>query len=120
MEFEACSADRMEGEGMKKEYIKPMVMVEGFALSQSIARNCGSTIYQDNPIGYPNYQDIGSCGWVYTEGGEDDPFAGSDVQEPVTYIYWSDGCQNPVGPDFEIEGACYNNPGGGTGIFGSA
>lgn len=90
---------------MKKVYTKPVLMMEDFTLSQSIAHNCGDNLDWN----HASLKYKGSCGWDV------------DQDKGTTYdVYFMDGqnvCSIPTLG--EVEGACYNNPNGGFNIFNS-
>jgi len=44
---------------MKKEYTKPVIILENFSMTQSIAHNCGDNLIFD----YATLKYKGSCGW---------------------------------------------------------
>lgn len=91
---------------MKEVYEKPVLRIERFTLSQSIA-SCGAA--HDSSLGHPNHWSKSECGWKV--GDE---------------VYWSSvpGCGEdeddvyPEGWD-GLEIACYNNPDGDTTVFSS-
>lgn len=83
---------------MKKTYRKPMLVVERFALSQTIAISCGKNV----GVGKPNFESKEKCGWLI-EGYE--IFADMSV------------CDNPS--EFFEGLICYNAPKGGLNIFAS-
>ena len=83
---------------MKANYTKPMLAVELFSLSQSVARDCGDSIPKDQL----NFSDPGKCVWDMG-GGTTVFVAGS------TCVL--DGEQMGYG--------CYNNPSEGNFIFRS-
>ena len=88
---------------MKKEYQKPGMYVESFALSQSIAADCGAL--HDSTLGHPTLTGKSVCGWDM--GGT---------------VVWSteQTCKDlQIGVDVPWEGVCYNNPLGGNTIFNS-
>ena len=87
-------------DGMKKQYEKPMVHMEHFSLSQSVATACG--VSHDSTLGHPTYADPFTCGW-------DSGLGITWVKEGI--------CNDFAGPDDSIEIGCYNNPNGGTSIF---
>lgn len=89
---------------MKKVYTKPVLMMEDFNLSQSIAHNCGDNLDWD----HANLKYKGSCGWDVDQ----DNNTGHDV-------YFMDGQSVCTIPTLDAEGVCYNNPGGGFNIFNS-
>ena len=80
--------------------------MESFALSQSIALNCGNSTIDYTDWGKPTLQDIGTCGWDLGEGSGE-IWMSSDICE----IEW---------PDVETDFGCYNNEGNGVSLFGSA
>lgn len=91
---------------MKKVYEKPVLRVEHFALSQSIA-SCGAA--HTSNVGGPNHWSKTTCGWVV--GNE---------------VYWSTlpACDDGSGEAYpegwdDLGAVCYNNPGGGNTIFSS-
>lgn len=94
---------------MKKVYTKPVLVMDDFTLSQSIAHNCGHQL--DFKQATLKYKD--SCGWdlgidgVYEKGGSD--------------ILWVGGesCSIPTDATVSGAGVCYNNPEGGFNIFNS-
>lgn len=92
---------------MKKEYKKPMIMFEVFALSQSIAVNCGISTIDGSQFGRPTLQEIGACGWL-------------DTLDEIVWLEDTDVCDLPVDEDTNVDGLCYGNPNGGISIFGSA
>lgn len=90
---------------MKETYVSPALFFESFALSQTIARNCGDT--HSGTLGESTHYNERTCMWDL--GG-------------FTIFFTSNGCDD--GPDeegdpYEIEGVCYNNPDGGQEIFSS-
>ena len=95
---------------MKKEYKKPQITIESFALTQSIAKNCGTPV-----SGYDNYrptlQDVDVCGFYSDESDFGD--------EAVTYWISQGICTEIVDLDYDLGIGCYNGPTGGVGIFGS-
>lgn len=90
---------------MKQLYTKPVLMMEHFTLTQTVASGCGA-VPGGNTTGRPAHWSKSTCGWE----------VGSD-------IIWVEGansnCNFDWGVDDEIEGICYNNPGGGNSIFTS-
>lgn len=114
----------------KKIYEKPMIKIERFTLSQSIARNCGSGALGGSSFGRPMLQDIDTC--TYEVDTSD--YGGESIS-----LFVGDICSGEVDIDPEIledPGAldaflaemfgeyfgefCYNNPNEGVSIFGSA
>ena len=89
---------------MKKNYTKPMFNIDVFSLTQSIAATCPA-LNRDAELGRPNHWSKENCGWdmgniiVFVE------------EDPCSDIQW--------GEDDPFEGVCYNNPDGGSEIFGS-
>ena len=86
---------------MKETYVKPVIYFESFALTQTIARNCGDT--HTSTLGESNHYNENTCCWVI--GG-------------IT-LFFEDHCNYPMDDGEEIEGLCYNNPGSGQTIFSS-
>lgn len=84
---------------MKKEYKKPMIVIEEFSLSQTVARKCSESISKDDV----NLGDINICGWVIADG-------------VIAFVEGEGVCQMN---GEEITGMCYNNPGEGNYIFDS-
>jgi len=90
---------------MKERYVKPAIYMESFALTQTIARNCGDT--HTGTLGESTHYNENTCMWDL--GG-------------FTIFFIDNGCDDgPDGPDdeYEIEALCYNNPDGGRSIFSS-
>lgn len=82
---------------MKKAYKKPVLLVECFTLSQTIAHNCGENL--DFSMGTLKTKE--SCGWI--------------VGAIELFI-------NPIICDYPTDkffGVCYNAPAGGFNIFQS-
>lgn len=82
---------------MKKAYQKPMLIVERFTLSQTIAHNCGKNL----DFSMATHATIETCGW--------------DI---VGMEFFMD----PTICDFSaeyFEGVCYNAPEGGYNVFNS-
>lgn len=94
---------------MKKVYTKPVLMMEDFTLSQSIAHNCGDNIKDSWHQATLKYKV--TCGW--------DTLIDADGNGTTDILFISDQiCNTVVGPD-EFVGVCYNNPGGGFNVFNS-
>ena len=83
---------------MKANYMKPLLAVEMFTLTQSVTRDCADTI----PKEQLNFNDPGKCVWHL--GGDATVF----VTPPTCTI---DGTNMGLG--------CYNNPSEGNYIFRS-
>lgn len=83
---------------MKKAYKKPVLLVECFTLSQTIAHNCGENL--DFSMGTLKTKE--SCGWKIAEG-------------TVLFI---DRTNCNLIMDYFL-GVCYNAPAGGFNIFQS-
>lgn len=91
---------------MKKAYTKPQLLVEDFALTQTVASGCGTSVYSTSTLGHPNHWGRSTCGWDFGDG----------------MILWVDSessCSIPWGADDDFNGYCYNNPDGGISIFAS-
>lgn len=89
---------------MKQVYEKPVLHIEHFTLSQTIANGCGA-VAGGNSLGGPNSGDIHNCGW--------------QMGDMSFWIAGTTGCGIPLDPDTEGMGVCYNNPEGGNSIFAS-
>ena len=96
---------------MKEKYVSPALFFESFALSQTIARNCGDN--HQGTLGESTHYNENTCTWSF----------GDDMN-----IFWSHcdmsmeewGTQDDEGNwEIDIEGLCYNNPDGGQTIFAS-
>lgn len=90
---------------MKMTYVKPEILFESFALSQTIAKNCGDT--HSGTFGESTHYNENTCMWDI--GG-------------FTIFFLENGCDDgpdEEGDEYEIEGMCYNNPDGGQEIFSS-
>lgn len=88
---------------MKKIYIKPIVQIERFTISQSVAQNCG---YNDDVFtGFPTQADKNSCGW----------------NDGYGEVYWTSNvtCGGEYSEDLEVGEVCYNNPNGAPTVFAS-
>ena len=81
---------------MKNTYTKPILVMESFVMSQSIAHNCGDSLdFSQATLKYKS-----TCGW--------DSGVGIVFTETNTVCKLVDG-----------EAVCYNNPDGGINIFNS-
>lgn len=89
---------------MKKNYTKPMFNIDVFSLTQSIAATCPA-LNRDAELGEPNHYSKETCGW--------------DMGNTIVFVEESICYDVQLGEDDEFEGVCYNNPDGGTQIFGS-
>ncbi len=89
---------------MKKQYSKPGIIIEDFAIAQSIAAGCGAA--HTSPWGSPTHANKNQCGWS----------DGIDIIWAVEPICTEDGLTDIDG---EVGGICYNNPEGGMSIFNS-
>lgn len=83
---------------MKKAYEKPLLYIERFTLTQTIAHNCGENL--DFTMG--TYATKETCGW--------------DVGGIIIFMEGNPGC---LFPTKEFGGVCYNAPGGGYNVFNS-
>lgn len=83
---------------MKANYIKPMLSLEMFSLSQSVARDCADSI----PKNQLNFNDPGRCVW--------------DLGGGTTVFVAGSNC---VLDGEQMGFACYNNPSEGNYIFRS-
>lgn len=83
---------------MKKSYEKPVLYIERFTLTQTIAHNCGENL--DFSMGTEKTKE--SCGWNAAPGYE--IFMDANI------------CDFPTK---DIVGVCYNAPEGGYNVFNS-
>lgn len=89
---------------MKKTYTKPMIAIEKFNLTQTVAQSCGVD-RSSNTVGVPSSADKSTCGW--------------DVGGTILWVGPTTGCNFPVDENTEVNGMCFNNPNGGATIFAS-
>lgn len=89
---------------MKQVYTKPVLMVETFTLTQTIATKCGAA--HDSTLGTPTHYSKSTCGWDM----------GGNVVIWTTEV---SSCVIKEDKDIMINGVCYNNPDGNSSIFGS-
>ena len=90
---------------MSKKYNKPILQIEYFALSQSVALGCGAP-HWDEMMGGPAHWSKKTCGW----------------RDDLGTVYWLDTtiCETETPIDYSpIEGVCYNEPNGGYPVFSS-
>ncbi len=88
---------------MKQKYVKPVLIKETFALSQSIAHNCGKNL----DFSHATLKSTVSCGW---------DIDGRDTTPGDILFYNSGAC---VIKTQYFQGVCYNNPEGGFNVFNS-
>ena len=90
---------------MKQVYTKPVLMMETFNLTQTIAAGCGAAA-GGNTLGRPAQWSKSTCGW--------------DLGNEILWAENTDAnCNSYLSVDEDVNGLCYNNPGGGNSIFGS-
>lgn len=93
---------------MKKKYSKPLMNIELFTLAQSIAATCPA-LQHDTGLGNPNHYSKTSCGW--------------NMGNIIIFTAENSGCTVKWEEDDPVNigdiALCYNNPDGGTQIFGS-
>ena len=90
---------------MKKTYEKPGLLVENFALSQSIAAGCGVGA-NHTTLGKPTYINPElNCGW--------------DSGAWTTWLESSTICDDKADVNDKINAGCYNNPAGEFQLFAS-
>lgn len=82
---------------MKRQYKKPVLYIERFTLTQTIAHNCGENL--DFSMGTLKTKE--SCGW--NVGGYE------IFMDPAICDF----------PTKDFEGVCYNAPEGGLNVFNS-
>lgn len=88
---------------MKQTYVKPRIIIERFALTQSIATTC--TVAGGNSLGKPTNWSKETCGWKLQN-------------DLILFVDAVTACNYDVEPDALVEGVCYNNPDGAM-IFSS-
>lgn len=86
---------------MKNQYVKPVLVIENFTLSQSIAYNCGENLNWNQAT----TKDVNSCGW--------------ETGFPGEVVFVKSVNQNCNISDEEFDGVCYNNPDAGINVFSS-
>lgn len=86
---------------MKKAYNKPLLIVERFALSQTIASGCDDM----SQYGSPNFVRKGECGWDFNGA-------------VVIFLEGVTGCVEQI-EDGTWASICYNAPVGGMNVFHS-
>ena len=88
---------------MKQKYTKPVLTKESFALSQSIAKNCGKMLDFD----HATLADSSNCGWDLdgSRGTNTDVIFMEASVCAIKTLYFN--------------GVCYNNPAGGFNVFNS-
>ena len=89
---------------MKEIYTKPVLHIETFRLSQSIANSCNVPPAVQSTVSRANMWYRSTCGWAVGDT-----------------VMWLEGtaCNYPLGVDDEVNGYCYNNPSAGLSIFHS-
>lgn len=88
---------------MKKKYVKPRVGVDLFSLLQTVSGTCG--VEPESEMGRPLQADKYTCGWY--------------MDDAVTLFLIDSAFCTVELEDGDDETYCYNNPSGGTEIFGS-
>ena len=86
---------------MKKAYNKPLLIVERFALSQTIASGCNDM----SRYGDPTLVRKGECGWNLNDA-------------VVIFLEGVVKCEWQI-EDGSMDGICYNAPEGGMNVFHS-
>ena len=89
---------------MKQAYVKPRIMIERFALTQSIAASC--TVAGGSSLGKPTNWSKSTCAW--------------DMGGLLIFLDGMNVCVNVQveNENVDFEGVCYNNPDGAM-IFSS-
>lgn len=90
---------------MKKQYSKPGIIIEDFAIAQNIAAGCGA-ITNPNKWGWPGHANRGVCGW----------HDGLDIIWAAKPMCTEDGITKI---DAIVGGLCYHNPSDEMNIFSS-
>ena len=93
---------------MKAKYTKPVLHMETFSLSQSVATNCGAA--HSSTLGGPTWGDATNCVWK--------------LSEYETYFLMGSSCtieftSEEANTPGIFENMCYNNPTPGQSIFSS-
>lgn len=86
---------------MKNQYMKPVLLIESFTLSQSIAAGCG----QNLDFSQATSQDVNTCVW--------------QTGFPNENVFVKGVNENCNISDEEFDGVCYHNPEGGFNVFSS-
>ena len=84
---------------MKNIYTKPVLVMESFVMSQSIAHNCGDNLVFENAT----TKDKNSCGWMTSIGK----------------VFMEQSTCDEIPENGIFNGVCYNSPQGGFNIFNS-
>lgn len=95
---------------MKESYVKPMILFESFALTQTIARQCSG----GDPVANSNHYSE-NTGCSYDVGGITvfyDPFCELDM-------HLEEGSDITLDEILDEFGVCYNNPENGYQVFSS-
>lgn len=89
---------------MKQTYVKPHMMIERFALTQSIAASC--TVAGGNSLGKPTNWSKSTCAW--------------DIAGQLIFLDGMSVCRDEkvASENIDYSGICYNNPDGAM-IFSS-
>ena len=82
---------------MKKQYEKPVMYIERFTLSQTIALNCGENV----DLGEPMYGSKETCGW--------------NIDGTIVFTS-KPNCVELTEVFLDV---CYNAPAGGNNVFAS-
>ena len=89
---------------MKEQYVSPAILFESFALSQTIARNCGDT--HNSTLGESTHYNESTCAW--------------DLGDYFLFLAGNSACTDETFDSIdEVDALCYNNPDGGTDVFSS-
>lgn len=90
---------------MKKQYQKPYIVIESFALAEHVAACGTTTVGTGNAFGKPNHwSEKTDCEFVLNDG--------------TTTLFTEGACTMPTDPDNMIIG-CYNTPDGTNSVFAS-
>lgn len=98
---------------MKNIYTKPVLHMEDFTLSQSIAHNCGE--HTKEMWGSVTNKSTQSCGWDLNI----DTNSGSVESGNTDVVFAHEGACSENYLFSEFYGMCYNAPGAGFNIFNS-
>lgn len=90
---------------MKKQYQKPYIVIESFALAEHVAACGTTTVGTGNAFGTPNHwSEKTDCKFILNDG--------------TTTLFSEGACTIPTDPDNMTIG-CYNTPDGTNSVFAS-
>ena len=101
---------------MKQKYVKPVVILERFSLTECIASGCANL--SSSTLGSPNNSSKEYCEWVTGSDGVELFLSAGTVCDNVKDLITIGFITGPVDEYTPVYGVCYNNPEGAT-VFGS-